>query len=59
MVDIPRFIQIGLADGFFKWHKLDSETDIMRVVGGWVLRTRILAAWGVTVEQTLIPDTRE
>jgi hypothetical protein len=44
----------------FQWVRIDSETDIMSVPNGWVIRTKIDKLSGpIFVEQTFIPDTRK
>jgi hypothetical protein len=43
----------------FTWLEIDSDTHIMRVVGGWILRSRFVSTWGVSVTQTFMPDTRK
>jgi hypothetical protein len=43
----------------FKWYPIDSETSIMRVVNGWVLRTMVKTLDGIGIEQTFLPDTRK
>jgi hypothetical protein len=56
-------LEILNRDKLFVWTYIDSQTDIMSVVGGWVLRTKIhenkLSGGTPFVEQTFIPDTRK
>jgi hypothetical protein len=51
--------EILSGEGPFTWKIIDKDTDIMRVVNGWVLRSAINNPNGVFLEQTFIPDTRK
>jgi hypothetical protein len=40
----------------FVWYTLDQNTQIMKVSGGWVIRSYIT---GTAVHQVYVPDTRK
>jgi hypothetical protein len=55
---MPAVNELLTRQKLFQWTYVDSETDVMAVPKGWIIRTKATGSGEVFVAQTFVPDVR-